>query len=224
MNLFSSLVPRTRMLTNSRLERFGRTTGSSPLDTLWTEQRYLELSIKKSDQVVVSWVHDACQVGDTCRVRVGGNCIFDPRRHLLVPDGTPFRASASALFIAGGVGITPLISMIRHVNASTALSGMPSSLLYSAKNPHELVYRSLLGQLPPTKCQFFCTAAADGVAGEDAVHNRRIQPSDLAAALGPHTQSTFVYVCGPNAFLDDMVAALKALGCPSAHILFEKWW
>jgi ferredoxin-NADP reductase len=199
---------------------------SSPLDALWTQQRHLELAIKNSDQIVVSWIHSTACVGDYCNVRIGGHVTFDSQRHLLTADGALASEPAPALFIAGGVGITPLVAMIRHVHHSAGLSGMSSTLLYSSKCRDELIYRTALAQLSPTTCQFFCTAATDGQAMTDEVevHNRRIQSSDLAAALGQRTDTTFVYLCGPPSFLDDIAAALKALGVPSAHILFEKWW
>ena len=69
-------------------------------------------------------------------MRVGGNFFFDPR---------PGDPSSDLLLIAGGVGINPLFSIVRHV--ADISSDLPNKytgktvLLFSAKNIDELLFK-----------------------------------------------------------------------------------
>ena len=69
-------------------------------------------------------------------MRVGGNFFFDPR---------PGDPSSDLLLIAGGVGINPLYSIVRHVaDISSDLPNKYSGktvLLFSAKNIDELLFK-----------------------------------------------------------------------------------
>ena len=69
-------------------------------------------------------------------MRVGGNFYFHPKPGDLCPD---------LLLIAGGVGINPLYSIVRHV---ADISSDPehkytgkTTLLFSAKNADELLFK-----------------------------------------------------------------------------------
>ncbi|GFH13569.1 oxidoreductase NAD-binding domain-containing protein 1 isoform X2, partial [Haematococcus lacustris] len=63
----------------------------------------VELAVKRSQHPVATWLHCQAAVG----LAVGGSCYLEP--HLLrVP-------TVRLLFIAGGIGITPLLSMMAHV-------------------------------------------------------------------------------------------------------------
>ena len=66
-------------------------------------------------------------------MRVGGNFYFDPR---------PGDSSHDLLLIAGGVGINPIYSIVRHVaDISQYQPTGKTVLLFSAKNQDELLYK-----------------------------------------------------------------------------------
>ena len=77
-----------------------------------------------------------CSVGDQLQIRVGGDFFYAP----LTPDET-----TNLLLIAGGVGINPLISMLRHhvwlLSKATCTCTHAARLLYSAKNENELIFK-----------------------------------------------------------------------------------
>ena len=81
-----------------------------------------------------------CSVGDELQIRVGGDFFYAPP--------TP-NSATDLLLIAGGVGINPLISMLRH-HVWLLSKATPSKdchgngavqLLYSAKNENELIFK-----------------------------------------------------------------------------------
>ncbi|MGY1805807.1 PDR/VanB family oxidoreductase [Blastococcus sp. SYSU D00669] len=116
-----------------------------------------------------AYVHEVLRPGDV--VEVGG-----PRNHFHLDDATEYA------FVAGGIGITPLLPMIRAVDAS----GLPWTLSYGGRS---LASMAFLDEL-----------AAHG----DRV---RLYPADdtpvidLEAALGPPRPGVGVYACGPEGLL-----------------------
>jgi ferredoxin-NADP reductase len=117
-----------------------------------------------------AYVHDVLQVGDT--VDVGG-----PRNNF------PLVPAERYLFVAGGIGITPLLPMVRQAD----LLGADWTLVYGGRRRGSMAFVDEL--------------AAYG----DRVH---VLPEDehglldLAAWLGDPGEGVRVYCCGPPALLD----------------------
>ncbi|MFC6063450.1 PDR/VanB family oxidoreductase [Streptomyces ochraceiscleroticus] len=115
-------------------------------------------------------VHDELAAGDT--VAIGG-----PRNNF------PLVPSERYLFVAGGIGITPLLPMIHQAR----LTGTPWRLLYGGR-----------------------TRATMAFTGELAAHGDAVTlvpqdthgPLDLPAALPRPDGRTKVYCCGPPGLLD----------------------
>jgi ferredoxin-NADP reductase len=209
---------------------------SSPLSASWRQERFLELAVKVSSHKVAQWVHSpSCRIGEGVSLGAGGSVYFDPERH-----ASSSGNAKPALFLAGGVGITPLMSMIRHVQLLRILN-FKSLLLYSSTTEDELLYRTELDGLDATRCRYFVTrekiekiedADADSkrrgcTAHPSEIARRRITREDLAQAveeLGGGPADVIVHLCGPSNFLDDMQSHLLSLGCRQDQVLFEKWW
>jgi NAD(P)H-flavin reductase len=60
----------------------------------------IELAVKRSRHPVASWLHEQCRPGDQVHVRTGGSFALRPEQL-----GQPL------LLVAGGIGVTPLLSM-----------------------------------------------------------------------------------------------------------------
>ena len=123
-----------------------------------------------------AYVHDELRPGD--RVGVGG-----PRNHF------PLVPSHTYLFIAGGIGITPLLPMVHQAE----LLGADWQLLYGGRTRSSMAFREEL----------------TGGHG-DRVH---LEPQDerglldLTAWLGEPRPDTKVYCCGPAPLLTAVEAA-----------------
>ncbi|WUT49967.1 PDR/VanB family oxidoreductase [Streptomyces canus] len=124
-------------------------------------------------------VHDRLSPGD--RIGVGA-----PRNHF------PLVPSEKYLFIAGGIGITPLLPMVRQAE----LLGADWQLLYGGRTRKSMAFREEL------------TAAY----GErvHVVPQDELGLLDLGAWLGTPRPDTKVYCCGPAPLLAAVEAACAA--------------
>lgn len=128
-------------------------------------------------------------------------------------------AAPAYLFVGGGTGISPLRAMVRHLIA--AGSGARISILYSAKVPEELAFRTELERLARRELiQLHLT-----VTGEADVRwggtRGRITAEALRHALP--SKEAVCYLCGPRAMVDDVPPLLRQLGVPSSHVRTEEW-
>jgi NAD(P)H-flavin reductase len=125
----------------------------------------------------------------------------------------------SYLFVAGGTGISPLRAMLRHLIAARADAQL--SVLYSAKAPEELAFRTELERLARRGLiQLHLTVT--GEAGERWVGPRgRMTIEALRHALP--SKEAVCYLCGPPAMVDDVPPLLRQLGVPSSHVRTEEW-
>ncbi|MBV8156327.1 MAG: oxidoreductase [Dyella sp.] len=114
-------------------------------------------------------------------------------------------APHEAVLIAGGIGITPILSMARQLEAA----GRPYALHYGARSADLMPYRMEIEELAGAKAQLYF----DG--GDPS---RGMQ---LVSVLGAPQASRYVYVCGPRALIDATLDQAQRLGWPRSHIHFE---
>ena len=135
------------------------------------------------------YVHDRLLVGDEIRLR-------GPRNNFA------FRASPRYLFVAGGIGITPLLAMVRRADRAGA------------------DWRLVYGGRRRTSMAFLDELAAYGdrvtVAPQDEVGLL-----DLDGLLGIPVPDTLVYCCGP----EPLLAAVEACcaGWPPHSLEVERF-
>jgi ferredoxin-NADP reductase len=131
-------------------------------------------------------VHEL-KAGDTVRVR-------GPRNHF------PLVGAASYQFIAGGIGITPILAMIAEAEAA----GASWNLLYGGRQRASMAFLDELERY-----------------GQDRM---TITPQDeqghlnLAGCLGTPRPGTLVYCCGPEGLLTAVEEACTAWPAGSLHI------
>ncbi|UVJ40121.1 PDR/VanB family oxidoreductase [Arthrobacter sp. CJ23] len=138
-----------------------------------------------------SYVHEVLRAGDTVEVR-------GPKDN--------FRGTAGAgekVFIAGGIGITPLLPMIREANAA----GEPWRLLYLGAGVRSMAFLEELAALDP--------------AGEKVRVHAKDQHGglELADYLAAVAADATVHACGPSRLLAELRAAHAAGTLP--HLRFE---
>jgi len=115
-------------------------------------------------------IHEAARLGATLRVR-------GPRNHF------PLEPARRYLFIAGGIGITPILAMVAHAERG----GMPWTLAYGGRTRSSMAF---LEELLPRYGQRVVVTTED----ETGL-------LDLGALLPAHEPGTLVYACGPEALL-----------------------
>jgi ferredoxin-NADP reductase len=170
----------------------------------------IELAIKKSARhPLARWVHEHAAVGDTVRVSQGqGPFVYLPEM------------SDNVVLIGGGVGITPLLSIFRHVR--DAQLPTQAHLVYSVSDSQEILFRDELEEAVRTHDNLHLSITV--TQPDDRWHGLtgRIDPVKLHALDVP--DDTLYYLCGPKGMVEDMSSLLHGLGVPMNRIIFEKWW
>jgi ferredoxin-NADP reductase len=130
--------------------------------------------------------------------------------------------SGPLLLVAGGSGIVPLMSMVRHRVAAGAR--VPVRLLYSSRTADEIIYSQELTRLAGADSSFevfqtLTRAQPPGWTG----YARRIDRQMLRKVLEPFGSSTMAYICGPTLLVESVANALGDLGLPPLAIRTERF-
>ncbi len=165
------------------------------------EDPQLALTVERIEDGEVSpYLTDELRPGDQLEVRgpVGGHFTWR------VEDGGPL------LLIAGGSGLVPLMSMLRH----RAVRGvtLDTRLLVSSRSLDDLLYRDELTRLSEGQgVRVHYTLTRVQPAGWTGFA-RRVD-ADMLAAVGPSVgEQPLIFVCGPTAFVEHAADALVGLG------------
>lgn len=152
------------------------------------------------------------RVGDTALVEgpFGRFC------YTLYPEDQKF------VFIAGGIGITPFMSMIRHMRDAEKESDV--LLLYANRTERDIVFKSELaeiesGSAPRLKVVHIISRPESGWKGESG----RLDFHKLVALVGRKRENTGYYVCAPPSMAYSVIRGLRAMGVPYAAIRTERF-
>lgn len=184
----------------------GYTLTSSP-----TAVGTIELTVRRSEErEVTRFMHEEAKTGDVIYVD-GGQGDFYYEREM----------GDSLTLIAGGIGITPLMSMLRYVDEGT--SDVRAKLFYSARAPSEIVFRRQLEEIVGRNRRIDCvfTVTRPGVEPWEGRTGRI--GSGLLMDKGVDLGGLF-FVCGPKPMGQDMEEMLRGLGVPSERVRHEQWW
>ncbi|HWL47904.1 MAG TPA: 2Fe-2S iron-sulfur cluster-binding protein [Sphingomonadaceae bacterium] len=134
-------------------------------------------------------------------------------------------ARRSYLAIAGGSGITPILSLIK-----AGLAVEPESrftLFYGNRSSSSIMFLEELAALKDRyldrlQVYHFLTAEADDV----ELFNGRLDEARLADALGALLDPNAVdvaFICGPGGLMENAERALAAAGVPADRVLLERF-
>jgi vanillate O-demethylase ferredoxin subunit len=137
------------------------------------------------------YLHDTVRVGAMLSVSA-------PRNHFPL-DGN----AAESVFIAGGIGITPIMAMIRSCMARRG----KWTLFYCTRNRQRTAFYEELRALAPQNCRFHFDDEQEG------------RLFDAGAALADAGTDAHIYTCGPAPLMQAVAAA--AAGRPSERLHFE---
>ncbi|MGE0817017.1 MAG: FAD-binding protein, partial [Vicinamibacterales bacterium] len=168
-----------------------------------------EITVKHEDQGLGStFLHRELAVGEALRLSAPyGEFTLDMERDI---------GAGHLLLISGGVGITPLVSVL----AAAAEAGHrgPITLLAAFRSEADILFADEIAafgaRLPGLRAEVFVTARDSGWRGP---HGRI-----GADALRPHVAGVVrVHLCGPAAMMQAAIGALTALGVPRDAIHTE---
>jgi len=157
-----------------------------------------------------NYFHDHMAVGSLLQVRA-------PAGHFHLD-----RGDAPVVLIAGGIGITPMLSMANWCLAEQR--GREVWLFYGVRHIRELVMKAHLDTLatlhPNFHLRICCSdPLPEDMVGRDYHHSGRIDVGLLRIQL-PLKPYHF-YICGPTPMMESLVPALEDWGVPDARIHFE---
>lgn len=176
------------------------------------EDHSLVLTVERlEDGEVSSYLFDVLRPGDQLELRgpIGGYFVWRES------DGGPL------LLLAGGSGVVPFRSMLRHHAA--AASTVPVRLLYSSRSFGALIYRDELARLGASPhVDVFYTLTREWP--EDwKGHRRRIDQKLLREVSWQPGERPLVYICGPTTFVEMAADLLVAMGHEPGRIKTERF-
>ena len=138
-------------------------------------------------------MHTAVKEGDTL-------LISEPRNHF------PLVHAQRTLLLAGGIGVTPLLSMAQRLQTM----GADFALHYCTRSPERTAFRDEI--------------AASAYAGRVQFHFDDGDPAQklqLRELLAKPEGGTHIYVCGPTGFIAWVVETARDLGWPQEQVHLE---
>ena len=177
------------------------------------EDPRMRLTVERlADGEVSPYLVGELRPGDMLELRgpIGGYFVWDPSR----PE--------PVLLVAGGSGIAPLMSMLRHRAASGATSG--ACLVYSSRTWDDIIYRDELKRLSSVDggarvVHTLTRAQPPGWAG----YGRRVDGAMLAEVAWPPSIDPIAFVCGPTPFVESVASALVLRGYLPHRVKTERF-
>lgn len=168
---------------------------------------YFEISVRRQGQVS-GFLHATMQPGSSLEIR-------GPQGSFVYPDG-----KRPIVLLAAGIGITPLLSMLRH--ALEREPQRPVTLVFSAKTEAQVPFLRELQFLSGRHPFFRLAIALSQSPGLDGYYPGRIDRG-LIETVASDVLESVCYICGPLPMIDDSVRMLAELGVPRERIRFEKF-
>ncbi|AFQ49645.1 PDR/VanB family oxidoreductase [Burkholderia cepacia] len=139
-------------------------------------------------------IHDEVRQGDSVRIGM-------PRNQFPLAPDAPHH-----LLLAGGIGVTPILSMAERLFSS----GMPFDMHYCARSTDRMAFVERIN-----------TAGFHDRARFHVDDGDPAQRFDLASVLATAPDGTHLYVCGPRGFMDAVLSAARARGWAEARLHYE---
>ena len=175
-------------------------------------KEYFRLTIKREEKGIVSrYFHDEIELGDKIEVSHPAGQFY-----LKNNDAKP------VVFLSGGVGITPMLSMLEEIVATK--SSREVFFLHSSLNKSVQPMLSRLKEICKMHENFYLSIfhtepTLDEIQGIDYDFKGFITQIDLETWL-PRTDLDY-YLCGPEGFMRTMFGYLLNLGVSEDRIYYE---
>lgn len=138
------------------------------------------------------------------------------------PAGTfyhePIVHTDSLVFLAGGCGVTPFMSMIRH--AADTRAPLHMHLIYGNRIPTDIIFHQelidLVARMKNLSMDIVISEPPEGYKGLNGLLDARV----IKELVGKVEGKTF-FICGPHAMYSLCVDALQRLGVPERQVRKE---
>jgi ferredoxin-NADP reductase len=191
---------------DGKLVRRSYTIASSP-----SQHDYAEITVKHEEGGSVSgYLHDHVKEGDQLECSgPSGSFIFTGRECKCI------------LLIGGGVGITPLMSVIRYLYLTDRSWPGDIYLLYGIHALPDFIFRAELEYLQRRHPNLHVVVTVSHPEGIDWKGPTGRITKELIAQSVPDLASRYVHLCGPVSLMEAVRKALVELGVPAERIKTE---
>ncbi len=182
------------------------TIASSP-----TQAAYCEITLKREpDGVVSRYLHDSVHEGSEIRISAPyGRFTFTGDE------------AKSIVLIGGGVGVTPLMSVVRYLT-DRAWPG-EIVLFFCFRTPADFIFREELEHLARRHPNLRVVATVSQPAGTNWGGRTGRLSADLVREIVPDIAQRLVHLCGPKAMMESTRAFLLEFGVARERIRFESF-
>jgi ferredoxin-NADP reductase len=166
------------------------------------------ITVERLDDGEVSpYLTEVVLQGDAFDVRgpIGGYFIWEPEQ------GGPLQ------LVAGGSGVAPLRSMLRHRRRNGR--HIPARLVLSARSQEDVIYREELEQVEAEVVLTLTRAQPPDWTG----YTRRVDTDLLRMTAWPATERPLAFVCGPTSFVEAVASSLVGLGYEPGRVKTERF-
>lgn len=183
---------------------------------------YFRISVKKEeanaadtpDGLISNFLHQEIDVGDT--LQIGPPC----GSFTLVPEALDH--SRPIVFLAGGIGVTPLVSMGNALVDFAALN--PIYFIQAAKNSSVQALSDEIQMMVANKDFTQTLYLFDEPLPEDVENGKCDYTGQITTQLlrdwTPYLEADY-YFCGPKPFMQSILASLRELGVEDSRINYE---
>lgn len=176
----------------------------------YPNQPYYKITVKKEKQmedgVVSTYLHDQLKEGDLLEVSVpAGDFVL--------------KENSKSVFISGGVGITPMMSMLHQALENN----QEVTFIHSAKNEQFHAMKRELQSLSETYTfeQHVFYSQAQTAQHDEHITYGRLTKKELAKYAGD--KHAYYYVCGSSSFTQMVLEGLAEMGISQENIMYESF-
>jgi len=174
-----------------------------------TRTSYVEITVKREAEGVAShYLHDQLHEGDLVAVRaLSGRFTFTGDE------------SDGVVLIGGGVGITPMMSVLRSL--TDAAWEHDVWMAFAVRTPRDIIYGKELAYLQERHPNFHLQITVEETAGTDWQGLTGRITAERLSAFVPELPSHRIYLCGPAPMMEAVSSMLEGLGVPRDQVRTE---
>jgi uncharacterized protein len=174
------------------------------------EAGHYRISVKREpDGRGSAFLHDSVQEGDLVEV-------YEPRGEFFLDESR----QSPVVLLSGGVGITPMVSMLHALSATERVV----TFIHACESGAAHAFRSEVDRItrlnPNARCVYLYRTPSLSDRETSAFHHEGMLSSEILKGLVA-VDSADCYLCGPPGFMKAVYASLRALGVGKERIFFE---
>lgn len=191
---------------NGEKVRRSYTISSSP-----TQRDYIELTVKREQYGLESrHLHDHTSLGDLLEVTApAGNFFFTGKE------------ANGIVLIAGGVGITPMMSVLRYLTDRAYPRDV--HLLYAVNSPSDIIFREEYAYLTRRHHNVHVDIIALSTEGSPWTGPVGLITANFIVTKVPDIANHRIHLCGPLPMMDAVKTILQQLKIPTEQIKTENF-